>query len=165
MGNAVYPAFSVATYILGGGGDSRLWKRIREREGLSYSVWTGVDWGDLDAHSVWIGNAIFAPVNRDKVERAFREEIAKILTDGFSAHEVENAKKSLLNFRRLSRAQDEFLARALARNLELNRTFEFAQRVDQAVAGLSAGQVNNALRVHLKPDAMAFVLAGDFKQP
>jgi len=163
--DAVYPAFSLASYILGGGGDSRLWKRIREREGLSYGVWTAVDWGDLDAHSVWSGGAIFAPANRDRVERAFREEIAKALADGFSADEVENAKRSLLNYRRLSRAQDERLARALARNLELTRTFEFAQRVDQAIAGLNAGQVNNALRVHLKPEALAFVLAGDFKQP
>jgi zinc protease len=163
--DAVYPALSVATYILGGGGDSRLWKRIREREGLSYSVWTGIDWGDLDAHSIWLGNAIFAPANRDKVERAFRDEIAKAVADGFSVQEVENAKKSLLNYRRLSRAQDERLARTLANNLELKRTFDFAQRVDQAIAGLNAGQVNNALRVHLKPDALAFVLAGDFKQP
>jgi zinc protease len=87
------------------------------------------------------------------------------VADGFSVQEVENAKKSLLNYRRLSRAQDERLARTLANNLELKRTFDFAQRVDQAIAGLNAGQVNNALRVHLKPDALAFVLAGDFKEP
>jgi zinc protease len=163
--DAVYPALALANFILGSGGDSRLWKRVREREGLSYSVWSTIDWGDLDAHSTWSGGAIFAPANRDKVERAFREELLRAVKDGFTAQEVDNAKKALLNFRRLSRAQDERLALTLAHDLELGRGFEFAQRVDTALAGLNAGQVNNALRVHLKPDALAFVLAGDFKQP
>jgi zinc protease len=163
--DAVYPALALANYILGSGGDSRLWKRIREREGLSYGVWTTVNWGDADIHSVWNGGAIFAPANRDKVETAFREELAKAVRDGFSEAEVQNAKQSLLNFRRLSRAQDERLAQSLVRAFELNRTFEFADRVDKAIARLSASQVNHALRVHLKPDALAFVLAGDFKQP
>jgi len=163
--DAVYPALALANYILGSGGDSRFWKRIREREGLSYGVWSTVNWGDVDVHSVWNGGAIFAPANRDKVETAFREELAKALRDGFSEAEVQNAKQSLLNFRRLSRAQDERLAQSMVRALELNRTFEFADRVDKAIARLTASQVNNALRVHLKPDALAFVLAGDFKQP
>jgi zinc protease len=163
--DAVYPALALANFILGSGGDSRLWKRIREREGLSYGVWSTVEWGDVDHHSVWSGNAIFAPANRDRVEAAFKDELAKALRDGFSDSEVQNAKQSLLNFRRLSRAQDDHLAQSLVRAFELNRTFEFSDRVDKAIARLSASQVNNALRVHLKPDGLAFVLAGDFKQP
>ncbi len=163
--DAVYPALALANYILGSGGDSRLWKRIREREGLSYGVWTSVAWGDLDVHSVWSGNAIFAPANRDKVEAAFRDELSRALRDGFSDAEVQNARQSLLNFRRLSRAQDDRLAQTLVHDLELNRTFEFADRIDKALARITATQVNAALRAHLKPDALAFVLAGDFKEP
>ena len=163
--DAVYPALAVANFILGYGGDSRLWKRIREREGLSYGVWSSVDWGDVDVHSVWSGTAIFAPGNGDKVEAAFREEVARALRDGFTEAEVISARQALLNFRRLARAQDERLAQGLVRNLERNRTFEFAAQVDQAIARLSASQVNRTLRTHLKPDAMVFVLAGDFKEP
>lgn len=163
--DAVYPALTLANFIFGYGGDSRLWKRIREREGLSYGVWSSVDWGDVDVHSLWSGGAIFAPANRDKVEAAFREEVARALQLGFTDAEVASAREALLNFRRLARAQDERLAQALVRNLELNRTFDFAAQVDKALSRLTASQVNQALRTHLKPDAMAFVLAGDFKQP
>ena len=87
------------------------------------------------------------------------------MKDGFTAQEVASAKAALLNFRRLARAQDERLAQALQRNLYLDRTFAVAGRVDAALAALQAGPVNAALRAYLKPESMAFVLAGDFKQP
>jgi zinc protease len=163
--DAVYPALMLANFMFGGGGDSRLFKRIREREGLSYDVYSAMDWGDLDAHTLWFGGAIFAPSNGDKVERAYRDELSRAVKDGFSDQEVVSAKEALLNFRRLARAQDDRLAQALQRNLDLDRTFAFAGRVDTALGALQAGPVNQAMRAQLKPDLMAFMLAGDFKQP
>jgi zinc protease len=163
--DAVYPALMLGNFMLGGSGDSRLFKRIRERDGLSYNVYSAMDWGDVDAHTLWFGGAIFAPSNGDKVEQAYRDELSRALKDGFSDQEVASAKLALLNFRRLARAQDDRLAQALQRNLDLDRTFAFAGRVDTALGGLQAGPVNQALRAQLKPESMAFMLAGDFKQP
>ena len=163
--DAVHPALMLANFMLGGGGDSRLFKRIREREGLSYDVYSAFDWGDVDAHTLWFGGAIFAPANGDKVEQAYRDELSRAVKEGFTDQEVASAKVALLNFRRLARAQDERLAQALQRNLDLDRTFAFAGRVDTALGALQAGPVNQALRAQLKPELMAFMLAGDFKQP
>jgi zinc protease len=163
--DAVYPALMLANFIFGGGGDSRLFKRIREREGLSYDVYSAMNWGDVDANTQWFGGAIFAPSNGDKVEQAYRGELARAVKDGFSEQEVASAKAALLNYRRLTRAQDDRLAQALQRNLDLDRTFAFAGRVDAALAALQAGPVNQAFRAQLKPELMAFMLAGDFKQP
>ncbi|HEY6512564.1 MAG TPA: pitrilysin family protein [Burkholderiaceae bacterium] len=163
--DAVHPALMLGNFMLGGGGDSRLFKRIREREGLSYDVYSALDWGDLDVHTLWFGGAIFAPANGGKVEQAYRDELARALKEGFTDQEVASAKVALLNFRRLARAQDDRLAQALQRNLELDRTFAFAGRVDAALSALQPGPVNQALRAQLKPESMAFMLAGDFKQP
>ena len=41
--SADYPAMSVVTAILGDAGNSRLWQRVREKEGLSYSVGATLD--------------------------------------------------------------------------------------------------------------------------
>jgi zinc protease len=163
--DADYAAFTLANFLLGSGGDSRLWVRIREREGLSYGVWSWVDWSTREPHSVWHVGAIFAPANRDKVERAFKEEVERALKDGFTATEVDNGRQALLSARRLSRAQDERLAAALAGNLELGRTFQVAQKVDDAIAALTVDQVNAALRKYLKPGNFAIAVGGDFKQP
>ena len=161
--DADYPALMLGNYLLGSGGDSRLWKRVRDREGLSYSVYSAVDWSSEDAHSTWRAGAIYAPQNRDKVEQAMREEIAQVLAAGFSAAEVASAKNALLSLRRLGRAQDAQLAAALASNLYLGRTFAVSQRVDDALAALTPEQVNSALRKHLQPERFVSALAGDFK--
>ncbi|CAH0355175.1 hypothetical protein AQB9606_04210 [Aquabacterium sp. CECT 9606] len=158
-----YPAFMLANHLLGSGGDSRFWNRIREKEGLSYSVYSAVQWNSIEPNSQWIAAAIFAPQNRDKVEAAFREEVAKVLAQGFTQAEFEAGKRGLLNFRQLSRAQDARLAAAWVSNLYLDRTFEVSAKVDAALEALTLDQVNQALRRYLKPDQFVFGLAGDFK--
>jgi zinc protease len=158
-----YPALTMANFLLGSGGNSRLWKRIREREGLSYDVRSGIDWSNLDRNSPWQASAIFAPQNRPRVEAAFQEEVARALKDGFTEQELREGQASLLNFRRLSRAQDNAVAAALANNRYLGRTFELAAKVDAAIAALTPEQVDAALRKYISPQQFVSVFAGDFK--
>ncbi|HRH86190.1 MAG TPA: pitrilysin family protein [Rubrivivax sp.] len=161
--DADYPALSLANHLLGSGGSSRLWKRIRETDGLSYSVGSYIAWNNFEPNSSWMASAIFAPQNRAKVEAALREEVASALKDGFGAQELQAGRDGLLAFRRLSRAQDDVLASQLASNLYLGRTFEISARVDAALAALTPEQVNAALRKYLKPESFDIVFAGDFK--
>ena len=161
--DADYPALSLANYLLGSGGSSRLWKRIRETEGLSYDVRSQVDWNSIDRNSIWQASAIFAPQNRAKVEAAFREEVARALKDGFTPLELAEGKASLLNFRQLGRAQDDGVVFTLASNLYLGRTFAVAARVDAALGELTLDQVNAALRKYVTPDLFVSAFAGDFR--
>jgi zinc protease len=161
--DADYVPLLVGNYMLGQGGASRLWVRIREKGGLSYDVRSGISWSNHEPNSGWKATAIFAPQNRDKVESAFREEVARALKEGFGAKELAEAKESLLSFRRLARAQDANLAGTLATNLYLNRSFALAQKVDAQIAAVTVEQVNTALRLYLKPDQFVYGFGGDFK--
>jgi zinc protease len=158
-----YPALMMANHLLGAGGSSRLWKRIREGEGLSYDVRSGVEWNSLERNSAWQASAIFAPQNRAKVEAAFNEELTRALKDGFTAQELAEGQASLLSFRRLSRAQDAGVVQALANNLYLERTFAVSARVDAALGALTLDQVNAALRAYVVPGRFVSAYAGDFK--
>ncbi|MGE5118013.1 MAG: M16 family metallopeptidase [Betaproteobacteria bacterium] len=159
-----YPAFTLANRLLGQGGNSRLWRRVREREGLSYDIRSGVDWNPIEDNSMWQASAIFAPQNRAKVETGFREEVARALKEGFTERELDEAKKGLLSARALARSQDRNLAAALASNLFLGRTFLVSQRVDEALARASLDEVNAALRKYLQPERFVLGFGGDFKQ-
>jgi zinc protease len=153
----------VANFAFGSGGNSRLWKRIREREGLSYDVRSGLSWNALDANTSWHASAIFAPQNRAKVEAAFNEETARALKEGFTAAEIAEAKSALLNLRRLSRAQDANLAAGLANNDYLGRRFTVAQQLDEAIAAVTPVQANAAWRKYIDPQRFVSAVAGDFK--
>ena len=159
-----YPLLTLANFMLGQGGSSRLWVRIREKGGLSYDVRSGVNWSNYEPNSGWSATAIFAPQNRAKVETAFKEEVQRMLESGFEQKELADAKQSLLNFRRLSRAQDSNLASGIASNLKLQRTFAISQKVDDAIAAATLEQVNAAIRKHLKPDSFVSGFGGDFKE-
>ena len=156
------PALRLATFIFGSGPGSRLWKRIRDAEGLSYGVGTWIDWNEFEPNSTFNGDAQFAPQNLAKVEAAWKDELAKSLRDGFTATEMAEARNGLLNARRLNRAQDDALAGALAGNLYLDRRFADAQRVDDAIAALTLEQINAAWRRHIDPAKAVWAWGGDF---
>jgi zinc protease len=155
----------VGNFILGGNPASRLWARVREKEGLSYDVRSFIGWSPVDRNSVWTATAIFAPENQAKVEMAVKEEIARLLREGVGAQELAQAQQALLSQRRLSRAQDPVVAGAWQFNLEHGRTFAQSRRLDDQIAALTVEQVNAALRRHLDPARIVWAWAGDFKQP
>ena len=161
--DADYPPLILANFILGQGGNSRLWVRIREKSGLSYDVRSGVNWNSYEPNSGWRATAIFAPQNRAAVETAFRQELERALKDGFNERELADAKQSLLSSRRLARAQDANLAGGISANLRLGRTFAISQKVDEQLTGATLAQVNAALRKHLQPASFVFGFGGDFK--
>ena len=158
-----YAALMLANHLFGAGGDSRLWNRIREKEGLSYNVYSAVQWNQIENNSEWGAEAIFAPQNRAKVEKAFREELSRALQEGFAASELEAGKRSLLNFRQLARAQDARIAAGWVQNLFLGRTFADSARVDRELKALTLQQVNEAWRRHIKAEDLVVGFAGDFK--
>ena len=160
-----HAALMMANYVFGLGGSSRLWTRIRETDGLSYDVRSVLSWGKLDVATDWTVTAIFAPQNQPKVEAAFQEELARSLKDGFTQAELDEGRSGLLNFRRLARAQDAGVTEQISGNLYVNRTFGFAQKVDEALAKLTLADINAAWRKHIDPQRLVMAWGGDFKQP
>jgi zinc protease len=159
-----YPALLLANYILGGSTDSRLFNRIRQKEGLSYSVGSSFTPDAYEPNSNFSVYAIYAPQSRKRLDRAFAEELSRIVQEGVTPEEVENAKAAIALERRLALTQDAPLAATLARDLRLGRTMAFIQQVDQALAALTAADVNAALKKYLHPDAMSAVFAGEFSK-
>ena len=157
-----FPALAVVDKLLGGGPESRLADRIRERGGLSYTIGTSLAPGSLDDNSRWMIYATFAPENREKVRAAVADELARAVKDGFTAAEVDTARRALLELRRNARAQDGALVRGLMSQAYLERTWAFAAEFDRALEALTADQVNAVLRKYLKPDGFWYAEAGDF---
>ncbi|MBD9480437.1 pitrilysin family protein [Pseudoxanthomonas sp. PXM02] len=165
--DADYPAMIVANRIFGGGAlKSRLGDRIRQQEGLSYGVSSGIRADDSrsgndDAGSFTV-QAIAAPENMAKVEALVREELDKLLKDGITAEELKDAVAGTLTERQQARAEDGTIAGMLTDQLYFGRTMQFTSDLDAKYAALTRDQVNAAIRKYLKPDALSVFVAGDF---
>ena len=161
-----YPAMLVADRILGGATESRMFSVVRQKLGLSYGVGTWLDEGRLDDNSTIGIYAIFAPENLEKVRDAIAGEIRLALDKGFTAEEIDVAKRALLEERKSARAQDAAVAGALTTQAYLGRTWAFSADLDRAIGAVTVGEANAALRRYLSPDGLATFLAGDFaKKP
>ena len=161
--NPDYPALYVGNYMLGGGFlNSRLASRIRQKEGLSYGVGSGFNVNSRDESSIFSAGAIFAPENAEKLEKAFKEEIQKATTEGFTKEEVDAAKKGLLLDAQRRRASDSTLAGSLVSDLNLGRTFQFDADFEQKVNSVTVEEVNAAMKKYITADKISIFKAGDF---
>jgi zinc protease len=161
--NPDYPALLLGNYMLGGGFlNSRLASRIRQKDGLSYGVGSGINISALDEYGSFLANAIYAPQNVEKLEAAFKEEIARMLKDGFTAEEVEAAKSGYLQSREVSRAQDNELVGRLNNYLFIGRTLQWDADLDAKLKSLTPEQINAAMRRHIVPSRLTIIKAGDF---
>ena len=161
--NPDYAALTLGNYMLGGGFlNSRLAVRIRQKDGLSYGVGSGFNASSWDETGSFTANAIYAPQNVEKLEAAFRDELAKLMKDGFTAEEVAAAKSGWLQSRQLSRAQDRELSGRLNGYLFLNRTIGWDADLEAQVKSLTVEQINGAMRKYITPDKISIIKAGDF---
>jgi zinc protease len=159
-----YPALTIANMVFGGNPNSRLFQRIRVKEGLSYSVQAFGSVPTKDDAASFMVMAIAAPQNMPKVEAALQEEFAKALADGFTADEVEKAKKTWLDQQTVARTEDASIASLLVARERWGRTMDWDAKLEAAVAALTPQQVNEAFRRHVNPAALSLVKGGDFKK-
>jgi zinc protease len=161
---ADYPALLIAGMVFGGSPNSRVFQRIRVKDGLSYGASAGFSVPTKDDGGRFTASAIAAPQNMPKVEAAFQEELAKALKDGFTADEVEKAKKTWLDERAVGRAEEASVASLLMARARWGRTMDWDAKLEAAVAALTPQQVNDAFRHHVDPAALSIVKGGDFKK-
>ncbi|MFM8834481.1 MAG: M16 family metallopeptidase [Cytophagales bacterium] len=161
--NLDYPALVLGNYMLGGGFlNSRLATRIRQKEGLSYGVGSQFFAGSLDNVGTFNAFAIYAPENVAKLEAAFKDEIQKVITDGFTAEEVAAAKSGWTQGQSVTRAQDNSLASTLNNYQFINRDMKWVENYEKQVNALTVDQINAAMKKYLKPEMMSIIKAGDF---
>ena len=158
-----YAALSLGNDILGGGAlSSRLGNRVRQDEGLSYTIQSAFQASAVDDRGVFYVFAIVNPENADKLHGVIQEELDKLLKDGITEDELREQKGGLLQRQELSRTSDSSLTSLMGTHAQTGRTMQFTADFEQRLAELTVADVNAALRKHIKPERLYIVMAGDF---
>jgi len=144
-----FPALRIAVKILGGDAESRIWKRLREREGLAYGAGMSLSGNSFEPRSRVVLQASAASNKADAALASLQDELARALKDGFSEQEVERAKRAWLQERKTSLRAEKSFASYLAQGLYNGRDYAWLAKYDDAIARLSVGEVNAALRKYL----------------
>jgi zinc protease len=162
--NPDFMAVWIANNVFGSSPNSRLFSRIRGKDGLSYGVSTSYSAGTQETSGQLIFQAISNPQNAPKVVAAFKEELGKALAQGFTTEEVEAAKKTFLQDNMVNMSQDSFVASTLSRYMQFGRSLTRLTDIRAKVASLTAEQVSAAFKKWIDPASFTYLTGGDFKK-
>ncbi|MDI4635355.1 insulinase family protein [Pelomonas sp. V22] len=156
-----YPAFVLGARILANGGGSRLGNKLRQQDAISYNVGLQMavpETGDRARLNI---QATGAPAAAARIEATMHEELEKLLAEGVTAAELDQARRQLMGERRQGRSNEAPLSGMLLGQLDRGSSFLSTQlRDDEALAAVTPAQVQQALQALLKPANWVWVITG-----
>jgi zinc protease len=157
-----YPALALAVRLFGADSGSRVSRRLREQDSLTYGAYAYLS-ADREVRSAAITvRAIHAPANLARLEAALKEEIDKALADGFTATELDALRQSWAQRRAQVLADEGNVASVLASNLYWDDTMKRWLEMDESIRTTGLDAVNAAFRKYVSPDQVLVIGAGEY---
>lgn len=158
-GDPQYFALHVGNYILGGNGlVTRLSDEIREKRGLSYSVYSY--FLPMHARGPFIAGLQTRNAKAEEALGVLRAALAKYVADGPTAAEVEAAKKSISGAFPLSIDSNRNIVEYVAAIGFYRLPLDYLDTYVAHVEAVSGAAIRDVLRAHLHPKRMVTVIVG-----
>jgi zinc protease len=157
-----YYKLLVMDYVLGTGPGftDRLSARLRDREGLGYTVSAQITGSADEEPGLFTCYIDTQPEHFGRVKKEFLEEIARLHTERPKAEEVEDAKQYLIGNLPLHFTTRERIAGQLLAIERLGLGFNYLDDYRKAVAAVTPEDVRAVAAKHLHPERMVLVAAG-----
>lgn len=147
MGEPDYAAAKVLAALLGGGMSGRLFRELREREGLAYAL--GALYPSRTGPAPLVTYLGTAPENAAGAEASMLREIERVRTEGASEPEVGRARAYALGSLAMDRRTNARHAWYLAFFEVSGVGWEFPDRYGRALGAVTAAQVVAVARRYL----------------
>jgi zinc protease len=141
---------------------SRIGKRVRDREGLSYTLNSRFLWSDY-VDGVWMVDVAVAPKNLAKAMRSTREEIERYCQEGIQEEEMETQKRYFAGNYRVRLGTNAGVAFSLTFAEKYGYGPAYLDQFPDRVRAVTRDQVNQVIRARLHPDKLHWVVAGDLE--
>jgi zinc protease len=158
--NADSAALYIAEHLLGRNQMvSRLSKRVREQEGLTYSIQSSMKIATFDDASWLMIQASYPLGDGPRLADIVKEELQRLIENGITEQELHYAKQAILHERQLAFAQEQSVLSWLPRQLYEGVTMQHWVERNNAFAAVTVEQVNAVMRRFFILDNFVEVLA------
>jgi zinc protease len=160
--NPDYYKLLVMDYVLGTGSGftDRLSARLRDRQGLAYTVEANITSSAGEEPGLFTCYVGTAPQNFEKVKSIFLEEIERLRTNKPTQQEVEDAKNYLINSLPLRLTTSSNIATQLLYIERYGLGLDFLDDYRRAVERVTPEDVREVAAKYLDPKHMVLVAAG-----
>ena len=143
-----YPLY-IANYIFGGSGlTSRISLETREKEGLTYGVYTYLS--SDNKTPLILGSFSCVPENYEKMKTILFEQMDLLAIKGITKKELDNAKKYLLASYNLRFKSTLELSNMLTEMQKYKLGLDFLQKRNDYVRNVTLQEVNNVVAKYYK---------------
>jgi zinc protease len=157
-------ALRVGTAILGQGFTGRLMATVRDKEGLTYGIGSGLA-NDAFADGEWRISANFAPQLLENGMASTRRELEAWHAKGVTADELERVKTNLIGTFKVGLATTDGLTNALLNAVHRGYDVTWLDEYAKRIGALTLPEVNAAIKKHLRPEKMTTIKAGSVPPP
>jgi len=150
-----FPA-TIANYILGGGGEARLFMNLREKNGFTYGAYSNLSTSKYSPQfsaSASVRNEV-----TDKAVKEFMNELNAIST--VKPEELENAKAKLKGSFIMSLEQPATIARFALNQKVQDLPDDFYTNYLKSIDKVTAADVSNAVKSTILPNQSRIFIAG-----
>ena len=157
IGEEDYPALMLLNIILGASGlSSRLFRELREKKGLAYTVRTSYDIHLKSAvFSIYIGTE---PSNIKTSIDGFKEEIKKIKDTLIDEEELENAKNNWMGKQQFISETNSQQANTAAYYAIMGKPFDYKSEIIQKIKSVTAEQIQSCVRKYFTENYVLAVI-------
>jgi zinc protease len=153
-----YYAGLIANHILSGGFDSRLYRTLRERRGLVYSVHSYLL--PLDNSALYLGGAASRNETAGETLALIRRELASIGDRGVTAGEIERTKNYLIGSFPLRLSNSAAIAAVLVAIQREDLGIDYIERYADIIRAVTKEDVERVAERLFGPDQMLAVVVG-----
>lgn len=157
--DADYIPFYIANYTLGAGFAGRLMQTVRDNDGLTYSISSGMG-GNISTGGYWMVNASFNPTLFQKGLDATNVQIDKWVKDGITAAELENKKTNLIGSFKVGMSTTNGMTRTILSFVERGLEPDYIAQYPKDIEKVTLEQVNNAIKKYIQLDKMIIIKSG-----
>ena len=150
-----FPA-TLANYILGGGGEARLFMNLREKNGFTYGAYSSMTASKYSPS--FVANASVRNEVTDKAVTEFMNELKGINT--VKPEELANAKAKLKGNFIMSLEQPATIARFAVNQKTQNLPDDFYTNYLKSIDKVTAADVSNAVKQNILPNQSRIFIAG-----
>lgn len=154
-----YYALSVASQILGGPAENRLFKALRSQQGLTYGASS-----DLVCHralGTWVTKTFTRTPETVNSVRIALEQMKRLREHPISEQELETAKSYLIGHLALEFETCDGIASQLLDLMVHNLPLDYWNYFPEKIRAVTAQEVWNATRQYLDPERNVIVLVGN----
>jgi len=156
-----YLPFMIGNDVLGhpGGFSGRLMQIVRDKEGLTYGIYS---WHTADTFEdgKWVIQGAFAPQLVKQGIESTKRELKRWVDEGITQKELDNAKERLSGQFKVQLSTTGGLANQLLAFAERGYDVSYIDNYPSKVRAVTLDEVNKMIKKYIDPEKVAMVVAG-----